>query len=154
MKNIQQEQQNDTWARLVDSLWIIDSNLLRKFLTFGSVGRMGISLGLIIYTLTSLCLRKLLCWLILVSPEFGFWIKLILSEVQKKKTFFLGASVIDHRNTCSISMAGLQKLIGNQSKKNYFTYILKKKKKKTLKLHMDILCHLPCNKINKYFLQV
>ena len=26
-------------------------------------------------------------------------------------------------------MAGLQKLIGNQSKKNYFTYILKKKKK-------------------------
>ena len=45
MKNIQQEQQNDTWARLVDSLWIMDSNLLRKFLTFGSVGRMGISLG-------------------------------------------------------------------------------------------------------------
>ena len=45
MKNIQQEQLNDTWARLVDSLWIMDSNLLRKFLTFGSVGRMGISLG-------------------------------------------------------------------------------------------------------------
>ena len=49
MKNIQQEQQNDTWARLVDSLWIMDSNLLRKFLTFGLVGRMVLVWALIIY---------------------------------------------------------------------------------------------------------
>ena len=145
MKNIQQEQQNDTWARLVDSLWIIDSNLLRKFLTFGSVGRMGISLGFDYIYFDKSLFKKITLLTDFSKPRVR-----ILDQVnslrgpEKKKTFFLGASVIDHRNTCSISMAGLQKLIGNQSIK----------KKKTMKLHMDILCHLPCNKNNKYFLQV
>ena len=128
MKNIQQEQQNDTWARLVDSLWIMDSNLLRKFLTFGSVGRMGISLGFDYIYFDKSLFKK-----ITLLTDFSKPSVRILDQVnslrgpEKKKTFFLGASVIDHRNTCSISMAGLQKLIGNQSKKNYFTYILKKK---------------------------
>ena len=129
MKNIQQEQQNDTWARLVDSLWIMDSNLLRKFLTFGSVGRMGISLGFDYIYFDKSLFKKITLLTDFSKPRVR-----ILDQVnslrgpEKKNSFFLGASVIDHRNTCSISMAGLQKLIGNQSKKNYFTYILKKKK--------------------------
>ena len=116
MKNIQQEQQNDTWARLVDSLWIMDSNLLRKFLTFGSVGRMGISLGFDYIYFDKSLFKKITLLTDFSKPRVR-----ILDQVnslrgpEKKKTFFLGASVIDHRNTCSISMAGLQKLIGNQS---------------------------------------
>ena len=109
----------------------MDSNLLRKFLTFGSVGRMGISLGFD-YTYFDKSLFKKITLL----TDFSKPRVRILDQVnslrgpEKINHFFEGlVLLIIVTRTLYISMASLQKLIRNQSKKKIYLPTTNKIKK-------------------------